>query len=316
MQRCITATNNTPRIPETTMRHCRQILLLLSALLVVPFAAPRAEEAVGAHSLFDFDHEAGAASREPALVLPGLFAANVRVSVRDGTFARDPQAALASLRAGVLADVVAMSWVPVRAGVSADRSHGFTFGYQRHERADGTERPAKYLAYWIRSGETWRMLAYRIVPAAPGDRERQDWRPFEPRSVAVVPARVAEHRISLAAAEQQFSNRAQVVGLGPAFAEFGRDDAVNLGGPGSPAFVRGAGAIATLVGQGEPATGSSVHWSADEAVEVASSGDLGVTFGFIRFHAADPGSALRNPIPFFTVWARPDPGKPWRYIAE
>ena len=44
---------------------------------------------------------------------------------------------------------------------------------------------------------------------------------------------------------------------------------------------------------------------------VASSGDLGVTVGYIR---TKDGS--RPPVPFFTVWRRDSPASPWRYIAE
>jgi hypothetical protein len=68
-----------------------------------------------------------------------------------------------------------------------------------------------------------------------------------------------------------------------------------------------------LVGRGGPATVSPVSWSADRAI-VASSGDLGVTFGFIRPKAAAAEGARGTP--FFTIWRRADAKDRWRYIAE
>ena len=44
----------------------------------------------------------------------------------------------------------------------------------------------------------------------------------------------------------------------------------------------------------------------------ASSGDLGVSIGIIRPN--DPKET--QSFPFFTVWRRDGPDKPWRYIAE
>ena len=116
-------------------------------------------------------------------------------------------------------------------------------------------------------------------------------------------------RKGLADAEQAFSDRAQVIGLGPAFAEFGLPDAVNMGGPANVNYVVGAKAIAALVGQGQPATGSSVSWNCETCI-VASSGDLGVSIGYIRSNA-DPKAP---PSPFFTIWRKVAGG--WKYIAE
>ena len=54
---------------------------------------------------------------------------------------------------------------------------------------------------------------------------------------------------------------------------------MNMGGAARSAFVVGPDSIGAVVGQGEPATGSSVSWAPDQGVLVASSGDLGVTIG-------------------------------------
>ena len=120
---------------------------------------------------------------------------------------------------------------------------------------------------------------------------------------------------SLTAAEKAFSDEAQKIGLGAAFAKHGSADAMNMGGPNDPAFVIGAEAIGKSVGAGRPADSSSVSWSADSAI-VASSGDLGVTFGYIRPNAPAGTSPAPPPIPFFTIWRRANATVPWRYIAE
>jgi hypothetical protein len=55
-----------------------------------------------------------------------------------------------------------------------------------------------------------------------------------------------------------------------------------------------------------------VTWSADRAL-VATSGDLGVTLGYIVPVTARPDGS-RPRFPFFTIWRREASG--WKYIAE
>jgi hypothetical protein len=77
------------------------------------------------------------------------------------------------------------------------------------------------------------------------------------------------------------------------------------------AFTFGNEAIAKSVDPG--GTGpSSLAWKSDHSVMVASSGDLGVSIGWIR-QKADPKAPA---FPFFTIWRRDNPTAPWRYIAE
>jgi hypothetical protein len=47
-------------------------------------------------------------------------------------------------------------------------------------------------------------------------------------------------------------------------------------------------------------------------VLVAASGDLGITFGYIR----STTDKDQPPAPFFTIWRRASTAEPWRYIAE
>ena len=121
--------------------------------------------------------------------------------------------------------------------------------------------------------------------------------------------RLQENLASLKAAEQAFSDRAQEVGVGPAFVEFGSEDAMNMGS-GSD-FTFGNTAIGALVGAGNT---TPITWGPDKGALVATSGDLGVTWGFIRPKEPKPDEPAA--FPFFTVWRKAAPDLPWRYVAE
>jgi hypothetical protein len=126
-------------------------------------------------------------------------------------------------------------------------------------------------------------------------------------------AAIARFRASLDEAERSFSQEAQRIGLGPAFAKHGSADAVNLGGPAEAGFVVGSENIGRAVSGGSSETSSPVSWAPDRVI-VASSGDLGVTIGMIRQN--EPVSGQPPAVPFFTIWRRPNTAAPWRYIAE
>ena len=52
-----------------------------------------------------------------------------------------------------------------------------------------------------------------------------------------------------------------------------------------------------------------------EDVIVSSTGDLGITWGFIRpAKAPENGQPARGP--YTTIWRRAGPDQPWRYVAE
>jgi hypothetical protein len=109
------------------------------------------------------------------------------------------------------------------------------------------------------------------------------------------------------------SQAAQKIGLSQAFAQFGSADAVNLGGESDAGLVVGAENIARLVAADQPAAGSTLSWAPDKVI-VSSSGDLGVTIGMI--HPNAPAAGQPTSFPFFTIWRRPNPNAPWRYVAE
>lgn len=278
-----------------------RFLLASIAVIAAPAAAYGQADVDG---LLAADRAFAAQSAGTGLIpgLTAMFDRDVLLPGPGGTFASGKAAAAAALAANPANATSTVTWAPVRGGVSADGRQGFTFGYMTVTRAGGEQVPVKYLAYWIRRPAGWRVRAYSRagVPAGAG------------RTAMLAPALPGgavtdgDARASVMAAEQAFSDAAQRIGLGPAFAANGRADAMNKGG--APGFTIGAAAIGKELDEGT--TTSSVRWAADDAL-VAASGDLAITWGRIFTNAA-PDKA---PAAFFTVWKR-EPGGPWRYIAE
>lgn len=270
-----------------------------------------------ARALFDADRAYAARARETTLVpaLTAMFLPDVIVPGPDG-LVRGIDAVAAALRAVPENAGSRVDWQPIGGGLSADATHGYTFGFMTVTPAAGAVTRLKYMAYWIRQADGWKVAGYKRARRPDGEVPSTPLPLRVPAAAAVVtgPERLEAQRRSLAAAEQAFSDRAQAIGLGPAFVEFGAPDAVNMGGPSSPGFIVGNAAIGGSIGAGAPGPKSPVAWSSD-AVLVAPSGDLGISFGYIRPHAPPPGAPPGGQ-PFFTVWARRDASAPWRYVAE
>ena len=272
-----------------------------------------------AESLMEADRSfASRASRtDMVTALTAMFADGVIMPAPAGVFSTGKNAVLVALRASPDAATSRVSWTPVRAGVSSDGEHGFTFGYLTQHKADSSKVAHKYMAYWVRDRGVWRVAAYKRARAdtPPADMARMEpVLPFLITKATSDAASLSALRRDLMAAEKAFSDEAQKIGLGNAFGKFGRDDAVNMGGPTSATFVVGAPAIGKLVG-GADMNASPVTWSADTAF-VASSGDLGITFGVIRPNNPPAGAPAPPGSSFFTIWMRADAKSPWRYVAE
>lgn len=233
-------------------------------------------------------------------------------------FARGKKAAIEALKTNPDNAAGRLEWTPIRGGISADGQHGFTVGYMTLERPDRTKVPVKYVAYWVKKSEGWRIAVYKRTRADQSPDSRSTMSPALPAAL-VIPssdaAAIGRYRSSLADAEKAFSDDAQKIGLGPAFAKHGSADAVNVGPPTSPTFVVSAEAIGRSVGAGSEGKPSPVSWAPDVGVIVASSGDLGVTFGYIRPNTPPPAGQPAE-IPFITIWRRPNPKAAWQYVAE
>jgi ketosteroid isomerase-like protein len=284
-----------------------------SAAASVP--VPQSPQSV-VEELLAADRAAAAASARTT-VIPGLtamFASDVMMGAPVVGFARGIDAATEALKSNPDNVTGRLEWAPVRGGISADGQQGFTFGYMTLHGAKGAV-PLKYLAYWVKRDGRWQVAAYRRRPRATGEVSTALLAPAVPSQLVPVttdPATLARHSASLTAAEQAFSDEAQRIGLGAAFTKHGSADAMNMGGPNDAGFVLGNDKIGRNIGADGPTDSSPVSWSADSVI-VASSGDLGITFGLIRSNAKPPA---QPPIPFFTIWRRANPSAPWRYVAE
>jgi hypothetical protein len=233
--------------------------------------------------------------------------------------ARGRAAAVAALRRNPRGATARATWAPIRGGVSSDGTQGFTYGYLDVTTADGVAQGQKYVAYWRRTPQGWRVAAYKRTPRAAGPVSRDVRAPslpepgLPPRDAAGMAALVEE----LKGVERAFSDLAQVKGLGPAFEANGAPDAANSGGPGDAAFVFGPAAIAAGVSAGVP-PGVTLEWGAEHVI-AAPSGDLAVNLGTIVVR--QPGAAgaagaapQEQRVPFLTVWRRTPAG--WRYVIE
>lgn len=279
--------------------------------------AATAQAAVDALLATDRDFARASAATDPVSGLSAMFADDVVMPVRGNRFARGLDEVRDYLRSTPDYPKSQIEWTPQRGGISADGQHGFTFGYMTLHKPDASTQPLKYLAYWVRRGGNWRVVAYKrsVSRAAP-----PAITPMPPAlpgtfgATAVDAAHTQEYTRSLDQAERAFSDEAQHIGLGPAFAKYGSDDAINLGGPDDAQVIVGADRIAASVGAGSAPGTSPVSWAPDEVI-VAGSGDLGVTIGFLQPNAAGPDGS-RKPIPFFTIWRRAEARAAWRYVAE
>jgi ketosteroid isomerase-like protein len=294
-------------------------LVLLTA--IAGCAYPRAPSGptaprVAADELFATDVAFSEASAKTDAVtgLAAMFDYLIAMPIQGNRFAQGKDQAVEALRANVINARSRVTWTPVRVGVSADGQHGFTAGYMTLQMPDSAPVPLKYLAYWVRKPEGWRVRVYRRRRYAEPPPEVEVMQAALPPSLVRPTTNgdiIAMYRASLDREERAFSDSAQVIGLGPAFAMFGSADAINLGDFNVSTFIVGAEAIGRAIGAGAPPPGSPVRWAPD-TVLVASSGDLGVTIGYLRPNAS-PDAA---PIPFFTIWRRVSLGDRWLYIAE
>jgi len=230
-------------------------------------------------------------------------------------FLRSREEIVAYLKANPTAANARAEWVPVRGGISADGKQGFTAGYLTITQPDGTKQPGKYMTYWGRTADGWRALAYKRAPRPEGEVDSVFRALGLPDAAAWRGTTQHDALDRLLAAERAFAAKAQVIGVGPAFAEYGRADAINMGA--GAGYTESAAAIAAGFDP-EPVPGQSIDWGPDFGI-VSASGDLGVSFGRIIPKQRPPGLAADAPIPaspFFTIWHRDTPASPWRYIAE
>jgi hypothetical protein len=286
--------------------------LLLALILLASPASAKVDPKTTVEDLLAADRAFSAdAAKAPDIVsgLAPMFDANVVMPDPGKGHALGRAAVLAAFRASPRFKEGKASWTPVRGGISADGTQGFTYGFLSLTGGDPVKRERKYLAYWIKRPAGWRVVTYRTVVREAGEVSTAMLPPSLPGFGARPKkdrALIARQQQSVATAEKSFSDRAQVVGLKAAFREFGREDAMNMySGAG---FTIGLDAITAGFKDEGPAR---IHGGTERSF-AASSGDLGVSIGTISPNDPKDGAGF----PFFTVWRRDGPDQPWRYIAE
>jgi ketosteroid isomerase-like protein len=292
------------------------VLLLFGSIAAQPAQSPQA--AVDELLAADRQFSATGAKLDAVASISAMFADDVAMMpVPPDGFARGKAKALEALAANPDYANSRVEWTPVRGGISADGRHGFTFGYMTLHRPDASRVPLKYLSYWVKQPQGWRVAVYKRTRGADvsGPHELM---PAALPAQLVTPttdaAAIERHRASLDKAERAFSDEAQKIGIGPAFEKYGSADAINLGPATQPRVTVSAAAIGRSIGGDGPPAGSPVSWAPDQVI-VASSGDLGVTVGMLRWNSA-PAAGQPATIPFITVWRRASASEPWRYVAE
>src|SRR5688500_14521391 len=152
---------------------------------------------------------------DPAIGLAAMFDKEVIVPSPKG-HVRGLGAALALFRDNPSYKEGRVSWAPVRGGISADGTQGFTYGFLTLTSGDPARRERKYLSYWARQPEGWRVVAYRQQVREAGEGATEMIAPSLPSFTSEPkddPELIAGHNRSVAAAEKAFSDRAQLVGL-------------------------------------------------------------------------------------------------------
>lgn len=283
----------------------------VSALIAAVSPRSVADELLAADRAF----AAAATQQEIIPALTSMFARDVTLT-HAGGIAYGLDSAVAALKANPI-NAGRVEWIPARVSVSGDGEHGFTAGFMTLHRLDGSTTPLKYLAYWEKQRDGWRVLAYkRGVAKQPAPAMTISY--VLPKQVAASSANaptIERYRESLAEVERSFSRDAQTMGMRAAFTQYGDPDAINLGGPETSTWLLGNAAIGAGVGGERPTTGSPVSWGPEKTI-VAASGDFGVTIGYIVPNKPDPDSKGPARFAFFTIWKRDSPKSPWKYIAE
>jgi ketosteroid isomerase-like protein len=294
---------------------------VLISLAVLSFSSqpggisPRAvaDELVAADRAF----AAASAKSDVVTGLSAMFADDV-VLTHGGGVAHGRDKAIEALKASPINSGGRIEWAPARVSVSGDGRHGFTAGFMTRHGADNITVPMKYLAYWEKKKDGWRVLVYKrgIAKTPPPPTPLSYVLPKAIAAPSADPATIEKYRESLAGIERAFSSDAQRIGMRAAFTQYGDPEAINLGGPEIPTWLIGNEAIGAGVGGERPEIGSPVSWGPDERTIVSASGDFGVTIGHIVQNTPGPDGKIGPPRPFFTIWKRDSPAGKWLYIAE
>ena len=249
-----------------------------------------------------------------------MFAPGVIMPGPPGTLHRGLDAATASLRANPDNVEGRVEWTPIRVGLSADGQHGFTFGFMTLQRKDGTRLPLKYMSYWVKGSDGWRVAGYKRARRPEGEVSLTPMAPLLPAAL-VARRRVRRSRgdppvKSLADAERAFSDEAQTDRARRRLHQVGQRDRGEHGRPEQRRLCRGPGGHRQVGGRRRAGTdepGRLVHRGRAHGVERRSR-------HLVRLHPPQRQARRRHDAAGHAVLhhlaSRPAPTSPWRYIAE
>lgn len=210
----------------------------------------------------------------------------------------------------------AVRWQPVRAEVSADGGSGYSYGFTIFASpAAGTAVPAlrvdRYISFWRRAPQGWRISAYAETYGSPPPALAL---PSSAETAVLGDAPMPRARGALEqvrAADTAFSALAQRVGTGRAFGDFAAENAQIFSTPGE--FITGPQAISESFGPSDRS--GALVWH-PVVGEVSSAGDLGYTAGTAVYtgRREDGGQVVRYS-KYLTVWKKQRDGS-WRYVVD
>ena len=150
-------------------------MLMLTLCLLNLWAAQTAPLTPGAavEELLNADRTFAAAAKtlSTADALAAMFAEDVTAPAPGNVYVQGKTTVVDALRTNEDNLDSRAEWRPIRGGISADGLHGFTFGYMtvvKKDKKDDTKIELKYLAYWIKGKDGWRVAAYRRRPRPAG----------------------------------------------------------------------------------------------------------------------------------------------------
>ncbi|HJU66289.1 MAG TPA: DUF4440 domain-containing protein [Gemmatimonadaceae bacterium] len=205
-----------------------------------------------------------------------------------------------------------MRWEVVKANVSSDGTHGYTWALGSltiNFGAGATEGSWVFLTAWRRneSGE-WKVASMvfnlrsatpQTIPAGFGTPTNKHRRNFPHSEVPEVSAR-------LLAVDADFAALSVEAGAGIAFERFAAPDAIAIG---NGLLVFGPGAIGAAFTFPE---GDVLSWTPLFS-DAAASGDLGFTVGDGTYHSAQLDQNFYSK--YLTIWERQNTGE-WRWVAD
>ena len=276
-----------------------------AALLASAPVAAQVDLRAARESLRAAEHALSAASDSRGLqaALVPLMADSAYVLVPGAVLAQGRDAASAALASGPFAGV-RMRWEPIRADVSMDGRSGYSYGGGTRTTADGTTTHARYVAFWRREGDAWKVAAFHFnANPQPVTPPPAGFFP-EPPATGSAPAGVdvAAALEQIMQADRDFAALSMRENAGVAFGAFAAPDGAMLGGEYGPEAIR------TAFSGG----GGTLEWG-PVGGGMAASGDLGYTVGTAVRRGDDGRPAGYTK--YITIWRRQPDGR-WLWIVD